>query len=191
MKRGFGVLLLCISVLSWGSVASAVPLDLSGFTADPGASESGGTISFIEDIEYGALYFFNDFFLVPDDATILSFDYEIGLGQQDNDDYLTFDAYDNTWSEITYNEFPEFAGGDLAGHFAIDLFPHQGTHISLAWGFIEGDFDTTADSLASVYNIDLASASAAPVPEPCTVLLVGTGLVGLVGLGRKKLFGVS
>ena len=39
----------------------------------------------------------------------------------------------------------------------------------------------------SNFRID-TSIELQPIPEPTTVLLLGTGLVGIVGLGRKKLF---
>lgn len=35
---------------------------------------------------------------------------------------------------------------------------------------------------------DVTSPPSAPVPEPGTILLVGAGLVGFVGFGRKKMF---
>lgn len=36
-------------------------------------------------------------------------------------------------------------------------------------------------------NDDLMGSGTAPVPEPATIILMGTGLLGIAGIGRKKL----
>lgn len=184
---------ICFVMMLLVSAAVAVPLDLNGFSADPGVTESGGTITFVEDIVYGSMYYYNNSYVVPDDAAVLSFSYDITWGLDDLFDYLTFDAYvASTYEFIDYVEFPDIDGlfpqnetGTLPGTYAIDLTPYRGMEISLAWGFIEGDWDGLADSTATIFNIDLAQAQT-PIPEPGTITLLGAGMVGLCAFYRKR-----
>ncbi len=46
-------------------------------------------------------------------------------------------------------------------------------------------FGISAAGLALTDNIQLG---AGPISEPATMLLVGAGLIGMAGLGRKKFF---
>lgn len=66
-------------------------------------------------------------------------------------------------------------------------------YLNLAWKAV--NLDETWEGLGDVRVINLTGSAnkqdqltVAPVPEPATMLLFGTGLIGLAGLGRKKFF---
>jgi len=58
---------------------------------------------------------------------------------------------------------------------------------------ISGDIDTT-DPLITIHSrlenraTEWEEFNTAPIPEPATMLLLGSGLLGVVGYGRKKFF---
>ena len=195
MKRiRLAALMVILSFLMVPSVY-ALPLDLSGFTAEPGVDlvvvGTNTTVNFTESQALdqdgnllSAFYFYNDSFLVPDKATYLSFNYDFLLGEYDPGDHLTFEL--NNAIPPNLDVLAEITGGG----FSIDLSGFRTQTISLAWGVVwGGDMDDVAGTTASIYDIDLGidtTTNNNPVPEPGTVILLGIGLLGLTGYGRKK-----
>lgn len=174
------ILLSFFSFLLFTANIYATQVDLSTFSADPNDASivdiGSDTITFYENIDYGYIYAADDAFMVADDATELTFDYELSPGVDDWDWLVAIFDY-NYAMEI------EQSG---TGSWSIDMTPYQGQTISLAFG-LEFDFDNDwgYDSVGTISNLNMAVSSAS-VPEPSTFVLFGLGILGLAKVGRKK-----
>ena len=173
---GFVAGLLSLGVAGF---VQAVPLDLSTFTLDGDVTLSGGTVTIDESNGLWSSYFYDDSFFVEADALSLSVDYELTSGIDDIDWLVT---------KVDYVYDLE-VNVPSAGTYTLDLTAYQNTTISLAFG-LEADWsDWGYGSVATFSNFDLVtvSNSQTPVPEPATMFLFASGLVGLVASRKKRL----
>jgi len=150
-------------------------VDLSTFTPETGVVEESGAITFTEN-DWGAIYFYNDSFDVPTNASSLAFHYALNLGGEASLDYLV--------AVIDFYDYAMEIGNSEQGSWTIDLQPYRGTQISLAFG-LESDFDDDKN-LITTAQISNVTMNPTAVPEPSALLLLVSGLVGLIGMLRMR-----
>jgi len=92
------------------------------------------------------------------------------------------DFNDSTWNWEATTEYGTNGGANIWN--SVNGGPVAGIDISALWIWS----DTNFAQLEQSHIFIMAEFEIAPVPEPMTILLLGTGLVGLAGAGRKKYF---
>ena len=135
-----------------------------GIVDDPDDEAGGGILhfSFTEDLTSFKFFLVDiEYNEVTSDAYFLTF-------FSDNTSETIYFADFAAGSGSQYEQGANFSGDNSLNYITLDFGPNN-------------PFDKVDISLAGSGGVGFA-----PVPEPATILLIGTGLLGLAGIGRKK-----
>lgn len=205
-KLFFNGLLMGLLILSTSSVSVAYDYDLESGTTP--AAISGGTLMGTENYPAN----FGEYFqwsepgsaitlqldsLVAHSTLDLAFDLAI-IDSWDGDTFYGPDYFNLKVDGVSYiNELviqdwdngsdmwgnPDFPDSSISYSFSIT---HFATSVSIEWFANGSGWQGGLDESFAIDNIYISAQSETPVPEPATVLLFGTGLVGLAGIRFRK-----
>lgn len=179
----FSVVLLCSMISFFGTrEVLAFPLDLNTFTPNPTSAVSiasdGYSATFYEDlVTLTNPVSLETVLFIPLDALSISFDYALTVAQ-DNEDYFDFYLFDTTTPVFETGGFENSDSGSLV----YDVTSFQGGTVPIIFHLMSGwNNDAGFESYLTVSNVVMT-----PVPEPATLILIGSGVLTLLGLNRRR-----
>jgi PEP-CTERM motif-containing protein len=120
-----------------------------------------------------------------DAARLRIWDADITDGWEDLDTSIAYDEWTSFSIDFTGTSFVYLVDGAMVyTDTTIDRSTGFSATIMQAYNFF-GDTSLVGATLMD-YTANWSNTSNTPVPEPGTMMLLGSGLVGLVGWGRKK-----
>ena len=185
MKKFLMLLLSLILFLCFSGAANALPMTWTDVHGTNKLMNSGNN-------HYSYYHNITDNGFDPGKDLVLTWDIKLSFTDDEKRDHWEWAKVNlpgliaDRFFEVSFNE-TIYTGFSVAGTLSLNANGILGIDIYRA----AGDFYFTGSTLNAYGDSDHFGSSGGdiyPVPEPANMLLLGTGLIGLAGASRKKIF---